>query len=215
MKNIPVNVLLVDDHQIFADGLIEMFATSNDTNIIEALNNSKRMVSVLRKETIHVVLLDLNLGKEDGFDLIPLIKKNSSACIIILSMYNDKTFVTKAKKLGAHGYLLKNSTKAQVEQILMDVHKGKTDFFEDELIDSAGTYHPVNYEDDFLKKHKLSNRETEIIVLIAKSFSSKEIAEKLSISEHTVSTHRKNIKKRMDFKTNSDIIKFAFENGLL
>ena len=215
MKHNVINVLLVDDHQIFVDGLIEMFASSSDIRIIEALNNSKRMITALRKENIHVVLLDLNLGKEDGFNLIPLIKENSNARIIILSMYNNKAFVDKSKRLGAHGYMLKNSSKARVEQVLIDVYKGKPEFFKDELIDSSDSYQPQLYADDFLKKNNLSNRETEIIVLISKSFSSKEIAAKLSLSEHTVSTHRKNIKKRMGFKTNSDIIKFAFENGLL
>ena len=219
-NNIPVQILIVDDHQIFIDGIVSLFQDEKKYNISGQAKNKKELISCLRQSVPDIVLLDLNLGNADGLTLINVIKQHSPPPkIIVITMYNEQQLIQKAFKEGVEGYILKSAGKEELTIAIDNVINGS--FYKSEALVKNLAYEEnefedkTTYPDDFLKKYNLTPRETDVLILMAKSFSTRDIAEKLCISEMTVSTHRKKIKIKLGIKNLAGIVKFAFENQLL
>lgn len=216
-----IKVVIVDDHRIFIDGIASLFVDDNEIEVAGYALNKQELIDTINDDNIDidVVLLDLNLGDTDGVDIITELRNSGfDKKIIALTMYNLPNLVKKVLSNGGDGYILKNTSKADLKEAIIEVYKGneyldnslktkKTKLKDQVTIDK--------YPDDFLKLHNLSKREYEIIILLAESYSSKEIAEALFISEQTVSTYRKNIKSKLNFKSTADIVRFVFENNLI
>lgn len=218
MQEHSYHIVIVDDHQIFIDGVASLFNENDRVKIVGSANNSKQLFELLSTKTVDVILLDLNLGNEDGLNVLKQIRlSNKTVKVIALTMYNHNSLVKKIIKADGNGYVLKNTSKSNLNNAIQQVMDGKT--FVDESLASpkeAKNEEVIfkEYPDDFMKKHNLSKREYEIIILLSESYSTKEIADLLTISEQTVSTYRKNIKAKMSFKTTTDIVRFVFENNL-
>lgn len=212
-----IRVCIVDDHQIFIDGIASLFIDDNIVDIVGHATNKTELIKLLHSISIDVILLDLNLGDIDGINILKEIKSNHyNQKIIVLTMYNLPNLVKKVKENGGDGYLLKNTSKSELKKAILAVCSGEN-YFDGELSNHAKQNSKLTFEsypDNFLKLHNLSKREYEIIILLSESYSTKEIAETLHISEQTVSTYRKNIKSKMNFKTTTDIVRFVFENKL-
>ncbi len=218
METSLTNIVIVDDHQIFIDGVSSLFVNDARFNILGSANNSAQLFSFLESCSKCIVLLDLNLGKEDGLDiLIKLRDKKYDQKVIALTMYNLPNLVKKVIECGGNGYVLKNISKSNLKEAIIKVSQGET-YLDPSLNNTKSTENKRfkfnEYPDAFLKKHNLSKREYEIIILLSESYATKEIADELNISEQTVSTYRKNIKAKMNFKSTTDIVRFVFENNL-
>lgn len=210
MKKTSYKILIADDHKIFIDGLMMIFADIQYIDIIHVATNGQEVLDILEKQTIDLAILDVNMPKPNGFDLCRIIIDNyKETKIMILSMYGDENFMNEFIRMGVMAYVLKNAGKHELLEAIEHVLAGQLYISKDlrskqEII-----------EDDFVKSLSLTKREKEIISLLAKEKSSQEIADALFISIYTVNTHRKNILHKLGIKNTAGLVKFASDNQLL
>ena len=216
-----LKAMIIDDHRLFAEGLEALLKVAKRVNVFvsEISRDGDEIYRVLTKKRIHIVFLDLNLGIKNGLDLIEPIKDLSpSTKVLVISGYEDEKFVRRAFVNGADGYLLKGSPLEELEDAIETVMSDNTfmgkgvqvtarrrDFRE---VRRSGV-HSKGYMDHFSVKHHLTKREHEILQLITQAFSNKEIAQKLFISDQTVSVHRKNIMRKLGVSNTVSLVKAA------
>ena len=212
-KNTPIEtmkIVLVDDHSILLDGLKKLIQEDDMLTVLDAVDNLPDAIRSIDKHKPDLVITDYNLGEHDGLSLVQKVKRIlPNTKFIVLSMHDESHLVKEILKEGIHGYVLKKDTKDELLEAIYAVRAGKMFLSNDinsMLVKSL-------YEPDEGKL--LTSREREILQLIAKEYSNKDIAEELFISERTVETHRKNIFRKT--KTNSivGLIKFAYANNLI
>jgi len=206
-------LVLADDHQLFIEGIRTVLQDINNIEIVAELNNGTDLLGFLSKNSVDLVLLDLNIPGQDGIKCLTAIKQlYPKTKVLILTSYNQQEIVEETKKLNAEGYLLKNSSSEKLKEIVEGVLNGTLHFpaknHEEEILKKP------YFIDDFLKKNQLTKREVDIIKLITNGLGSKQIAATLFLSEFTVNTHRKNIFKKLGVTNVAGLIKFATENGI-
>jgi DNA-binding NarL/FixJ family response regulator len=207
-----IKLIIADDHQLLIEGLISVLSEVDGIMLLEPVNDGKQLIKRLRSNAVDMVLLDLNMPNLDGIKTLEILKAEFSRIkIIVLTNYNQPQLVEKIKKLGADGYILKSSASLVLKEAIFKVSKGET-YFEKELVSEGETNH--YFIDDFMKKFQLTRREVEIIQMIEKEFTSKEIADTLYISEFTVGTHRKNIMKKLGVKNVAGLMNLAQQFGI-
>lgn len=208
---ITINIAIADDHNLFIEGLKQLFQDEVDINVKDIANNGKELLSILPNYNIDIILMDINMPELNGLDTIRFLKQSYPMIkTIILSTYNDDHLIEKAKLLGVNGYLLKTANKEELLQTIRLVHRGQSCFpyrqpKHKNIFDS---------NDNFLKQFNLTKRELEILQLIKNNFTNQQIADQLFLSIYTVETHRKNIMHKTGLKTPSALIKFIVENKL-
>jgi DNA-binding NarL/FixJ family response regulator len=209
-----VKLYLADDHQILIDGLIAFFNEITGFEVIGFANDGLTLMRELQKREPDVVLLDMNMPKLDGISALKRIKKEYPQIkVIILSNYTQSQFIKEARENGASGYVLKNGSKKELLDAIEAVTNGGL-YFETTSPDIKEEENN-RFDDDFIKKFQLTKREIEIIKLICAELSTKEISDKLFISEYTTNTHRKNILAKLQVKNSAGIINFAREHELV
>ena len=210
MTKPKIKLLLVDDHELFSDGLKSLLGTEEHLDIVGQVSDGKDVIYNVQKHTPDIVFLDINLPHRNGMDIAKEILKDFSATkVILLTMYEDQSMIKEAKKVGVQGYILKNSSKKELLQGIYVVFEGKNYF--DEKIKKDADF--IN-KDDFAKKFALTDREIEIIKAVKEGRSSQEIADLMFLSYLTIKTHRRNIHFKLGTSTTPELIKFAAENGI-
>ena len=210
MTKPKIKLLLVDDHELFNDGLKSLLAFEEHLDIVGQVFDGKDVIYNVQKHTPDIVFLDINLPHRNGMDIAKEILKDFSATkVILLTMYEDQSMIKEAKKVGVQGYILKNSSKKELLQGIYVVFEGKNYF--DEKIKKDADF--IN-KDDFAKKFTLTDREIEIIKAVKEGRSSQEIADMMFLSYLTIKTHRRNIHFKLGTSTTTELIKFAAENGI-
>lgn len=209
-KKMRMKILLVDDHIILMDGIKSLLDGVEGFEVVAAKNTAEEALEYLKNHEIDILVSDYNLPGMDGLDLVKTVKRIlPQTKIIILSQHDEVHLVKEILKEGVQGYILKKDTHRELVSAITQVSRGKI-FMSNEinqmLVESL----------NFPEEHKLlTDREREILKLIAKEYTNKMIAEALFISERTVETHRKNIFRKT--KTNSlvGLIKFSYANNLI
>lgn len=210
MKKTSYKILVADDHQIFIDGLMMIFADIDYIEVIHVAKNGQEVLDIFEKNKIDLAILDVNMPKPNGFELCQVILENyKDTKIMILSMYGDENFMNEFTRMGVMAYVLKNAGKHELLEAIDHVLKGEM-YISKDLRNKEEIV-----EDDFVKSLSLTKREKEIISLLAKEKSSQEIADALFISIYTVNTHRKNILHKLGIKNTAGLVKFASDNQLL
>lgn len=206
-----ISVLLVDDHQLFSDGLCAMLSGFSQIKVVEQVYHSP---DVFRRADHHkpdVILLDFNMPHLNGMEAArKLLAHNSANRILIISMYKEESHIEQFKKVGVKGYLLKTATVTEVVQAIECLDQGGT-WFHTEPKAYLGNNHSEDY---FMKTFRLTTREIEVLRLIRKGNSSQEISEKLFISLMTVETHRKNMCTKLNLTGKNELLRFAIEQDL-
>lgn len=208
----PVKIILADDHQLFVDGVEQILSASENFEVLAKVDNGKLLLQTLNRLKPDIVLLDINMPYMTGMEAAQIIKKSMPEIkLVFLSMYYDNKIISLAKQYGVNGFIIKNTTAADLKNALMRVMKGETVF----VMSNDFLKQPIEVkEDDFTKRFKLSPREIEIIQLIKQGKSTKEIADELSLSVFTIETHRKNIFRKLDIASVGQLISFAVENNI-
>ncbi len=201
-----LKILIADDHAIVATGVKAILDTT-EHNVLDVVSNGQEVLDVIEFTAVDLILMDINMPIMNGIECTRKVKKiNPEIKVIILTMYNQKQFIRELLEVGADGCVLKSNTGKELITAIDRVSSGKTYFDHiNEFID------PVRE----LKEYKLSEREIEVILQISEGYTSREIADRLFISEHTVKTHRKNIFRKLELKGTSQLIQFAMNNGLI
>lgn len=209
-----INIVLVDDHKIFREGLQSLMKEEKDLNIAGQACNEQELMAILQETPIDLILLDVTMEGASGIDITKNIKKIfPKVKILAFSMHDEKEYVIRMLEAGAAGYLLKNTGK---DEMLTAIHAvaGGDSFFSHEISEmllrqvtkSPGHEH---------SKHPLSKREAEVLKLIAEGYSNPEIAEKLFISIRTVDTHRRNILDKLRLKNTAGLVRYAIRQGFV
>ena len=207
-----INVLIADDHQLIIDGLKTIMEDAEDIQIVAEAKDGYQVLKVLEETPdIHVILMDINMPKLDGLDCTRQVHKRfPEVKVIALTQYSEKRFVKRMIKNGASGYILKDSERDVLIKAIRTVHEGEK-YFCDRLSFQLASQE-LKMQDTKSLFPKLSERETEILKLICREFSSQEIADQLFISFHTVESHRANLMLKAGAKNTAGLVRWAVEN---
>lgn len=205
-----MKVFLVDDHAIMLDGLISLLQTDTEMKVVGSAGTVEGAMDFLKMNHIDILVTDYNLPDDDGLSLVRKVKRLwPEIKILVLSMHSESHLVKEILKEGINGYVLKKDSKEELINALYAVKKG--DLYVSNEINKMLVRNLHQPDEQKL----LTEREREILKLIAKEFTNKMIAEALFISERTVETHRKNIFRKTKTSSLVGLIKFAYANNLI
>ncbi len=204
-------ILIADDHAMFRDGLASLLSSNRNWEIAKKVSDGLEVLRALETERFDVILLDINMPGMNGIDTAEIVRqKYPQVKVLMLSMFNDIKNIQKVIKAGAHGYLLKDSSKKELVEGITTVLEGGT-FFVDQVKEVL--IHGLRSENSF-NEVKLTDREKDILELICLELTTQQIAQKLDVSTHTVETYRKNLLAKTGAKNSVGLLKFALENKL-
>ena len=210
-----INILLADDHQILIDGIKAMLENEADLNVVGTASHGLQVLEMLKKFEVDVLLLDLQMPVMDGLEtILHALKIKPDLKILILTTNDEGSIITSIFKKGAMGYLLKNTSKENLINGIKDAYAGKkvlSSHLTSKMIES------LNEKPKVLKGQipQITKRELEVIRLIAKEYTTQQIADTLYLSINTVATHKRNLFVKMDVKNSVGMVKKAGDWGLL
>lgn len=201
-------VLLADDHALVRSGLRALLETQLDIQVIGEADDGVSAVTACAQLRPDVVLMDLGMPGQGGIRATEDITKQWPLTrVVVLTMHNDIAYVRLARLAGAAGFVLKQALATDLVNAIREVRLGKLHFPpESEMPSPKAGLGPLEL---------LSDREREVLSLIALGHTTPEIARKLSIGEKTVETHRAHITEKLELRTRADLVRFALEHGLL
>ncbi|NBP67954.1 MAG: DNA-binding response regulator [Cytophagia bacterium] len=209
-----IRVLIVDDHALFAEGMKSIFKTEDGIEIVGHTTNGHEVISILETTKADVILMDIDMPVIDGIATMELLKSRGIVTpILMLTMHQSMKQIRKALEKGAQGYILKDANKPELMEAIGTVSKMKN-YFHPKISDQVFDY-LRGKKGSQANSSELSEREIEIIRCVAEGNNSREIANKLFISEFTVKTHRRNIMHKLHVKTSAELIHVASEKGII
>jgi len=217
----PVNVIIADNQPIFVEGLKSVLTgngTGHQAIQVEAcFYSGSEIVNYLKLKQTGLLILDISMPDLDGLKAISEVKQFSpNLHILILTGYDDPKLVKAAFKSGADGYLLKSSDTNEIFHAIGEIVEGNTYIGKGlALMESKPVRQEAFFEGKFAQKHGLTKREMEILRHIGLAMNNKNIANKLYISDQTVSVHRKNIMRKLGVNSTNTLIKIAYDNNLV
>ena len=207
-----IKLIIADDHELFRKGLAELLRKHDGIKIVKSVADGLEFMALVNSPfEADIVLLDITMPNMDGFQVLKELKNpNSDIKPIVISMHNDGNYIAKCAKMGAYGYLLKNTDEDELILAIRTVGNGKK-YFGAEISEKM-----INFmSTQSISENVLSNKETEVLGLIAKGLTTKEIAAKLFVSSRTIETHRANILKKLEVKNSAELIKKATKMNLI
>jgi DNA-binding NarL/FixJ family response regulator len=209
-KVVLTRVVLVDDHAILMDGIKSILEKDSEIQVVCQASSADQALEFLKSNATDLVITDFHMPGMDGLSFIRILKRTlPDVKIMVLSMHDEMHLVKEILRVGVQGYLLKKDSHIELLTAIRDVRQGK--LFLSNEINKLLVHNLQNPDEGKL----LTDREREILKLIAKEFTNKAIAEELFISERTVETHRKNIFKKTGTSSLVGLIKFAYANNLI
>lgn len=203
-----ITVLIADDHKLFRQGMVAMLGEAKSIKVIGEAADGFEALELLAELQPNVLLLDIEMPKIDGFEVLKKLKKSSlKTKVLALTMHSSAEFIKNIVKAGAAGYLKKDSDKELLLNAIQEVY-------------NKGSYYPPETTHLVLqslqernKGELISPREKEVVTLIAEGMTTKEIAEKLFLSKHTIESHRQNILLKLDIKNSAELVRYAIKRG--
>lgn len=209
----PLRVLLADDHRIMREGLRQLFGLMPDIEVVGEATSGAEVLDALREFEIDLLLLDMTMPGISGDDLITRIRSHYPTLpILVLSMHEEPQIAQRALKAGANGYLTKDQDSQTLLSAVRKVSSGGR--FIDPLLaermafEVSGVTRRADHEN-------LTNRELEVMRLLAKGLRVGDIAQKLALSDKTISTHKSRLMEKMGFGTSVELVRYALDNGLV
>jgi DNA-binding NarL/FixJ family response regulator len=209
-------IVIADDHHILLDGLKAMLQKQKEVEVVGLYDNGQKLFDDLNNTAPDVAIVDINMPGMNGEQLTSKIKEfYPSVQVIALSMYDDATHIMDMIEAGVSGYLLKNVNDKELLDAIRIVANGKM-YFSSEVSEKITTLVIRQQKKlDQPEEPRLTERELEILKLIASEYSNAEIANTLFISERTVETHRKNMLRKTNNKTIVGLLKYALEKQII
>lgn len=205
-------IVIIDDHIIFIQGLSLLIESDKSFSVTGSATNSHDGLELIKKENPDCVIVDLNLGEEDGLELIKSITvKFPKTKILVLSMMQERYYSERCLAAGAKGYVMKDAAADTVIRALKTVLQGKIWLSEEEqkrYIDSHFK-EPQQKQDSKSLMDNLSDRQLQIMRLIGQGNGTLEIAQMLSISTKTVDAHKEQLKKKLNCSTSQELLRLA------
>lgn len=205
-----MKIYLTDDHAILLGGLIKILSTEEDFEVVGSAGNVAETLDDLTRLNVDLLITDYNLPDDDGLTLVRRARtKYPSLKIIVLSMHDEAHLIKEILKEGVDGYILKKDSHEELVNAVRAVKNGRVYLSSDVNTMLMKGLHSND------EQRLLTDREREILKLIAREYTNKQMAEELFISERTVETHRKNIFRKTKTNNLVGLIKFAYANNLI
>jgi len=209
-----INLLIADDHKLVIDGYVSILKEVENMHVMGTASNGKEVLTLMETSKPDVVLMDINMPVMDGIETTKNIKlRRPKTKILVLTMYNDSALVKKLVALGVDGYILKNCTKKTLIDAIETVITGRP-YYDKEITKTILN----RFQQTSQTKAgpvQLSQRELQVIRLIALGSSTRDIAKELNLSAHTVKTHRRNINQKLDIHSPAGLVQYAYKNKLV
>lgn len=205
------SVIIIDDHPLFSRGLAQLIETQGNFKVIGMAKDINEALTLLNNMTPNLAIVDLNLGQEDGLELIKdIIIIHPKTKILVLSMHEERFYAERAIKAGAKGYIMKEEAESQVINAIQTVIHGEIYLSEKEKNRIENLNKDIQGK-TFDTISELSDRQFQIFTLIGKGLGTGEIANKLNLSIKTIDTHKENIKTKLHCKTSAELRQMAIE----
>ncbi|MCB0669885.1 MAG: response regulator transcription factor [Saprospiraceae bacterium] len=218
---LPLRIGLVDDHKILMDGMEALLSMQGDYSILFKVDRGEKLLSRTDLSEIDLLVMDINMPDMDGIDALRSLSKTAfQGYCIILSSYDDLHLVNEAIQAGARGYITKNSATEYLEEAIRAVENGEIYYSPDVRERILKSFSKSNIDlaeenSESAMLRQLTERELEILKLIAQQYTSEEIGKKLFIAKSTVDTHRKNLINKLKVKNAVGLGLFAKRQGLV
>ncbi|KAF0174485.1 MAG: LuxR family DNA-binding response regulator [Limisphaerales bacterium] len=210
-------IVIAEDHHVVRDGLRALLAAQKDFQLVGEAADGLEAAQLVEKLQPDVLVLDLTLPRLHGLEVARQVKKSSPKTrVLILSMHANEAYVLEALRNDAAGYLLKDSTGAELVRAVRDVVAGRR-YLSGSLSELAIQAYIQRKTTDTAQDmyEALTDREREVLHLAAEGLNNPDIARKLFISPRTAETHRANVMRKLNFKTQTDLVRFAIRRGIL
>ena len=208
------SVIIIDDHPLFSRGLAQLIETQKSYKVIGMAKDRMEAITLLNNTKPDLAIVDLNLGHEDGLELIKdILIQRPSTKVLVLSMHDERFYAERALKAGAKGYIMKAEAESQVINAINTVMNGEIYLSQSEkqrLVEISKGLH-TDRIDSFDTISTLSDRQLQIFTLIGKGLGTVEIASKLNLSIKTIDTHKENIKTKLHCASSAELRQMAIE----
>ncbi len=219
MNQLPIKVLIIDDHQLIIDGLKSLLQDEKDIVFVGGVNSMAQAIEFINEHKVDVALADINMPGGSGIETTRKLKEiDPDIKVLALTMHEDVNMITQMAEAGASGYILKRTNMNEVLEAIRIVSENGSYLGRDVqsiLLENLRVKQPQQAQVNKDAPARLSTREREILELIAAEYSTIDIANKLFISERTVETHRRNILTKTKTKTVVGLVRYAIANGII
>ncbi len=215
----PITVYIADDHQIVLKGIASVIQLDPELEVVGSTTDSKKIIEEVCRIKPRVLVLDMVMPDIPGVEIIRSVRQMRSlqTRVIVFTMHKDVGYVAQAMQEGAHGFVVKDVDTAHLIEAIKTVARGKQylspPFTQQKIKDYLDQLQNGKDEEDILEK--LTRREREVLIFVARGTTNNEIAQTLGISVRTVERHRYNMMKKAKFRNEADVIQFAIRRGLI
>jgi DNA-binding NarL/FixJ family response regulator len=213
-------VYIADDQTLFRKGMSRLVKSFSSVKEVKEAANGKELMALVKEQQPDVILMDLEMPVMDGVEATEkIIAKYPDIKIIVLSMHDTQQHIFYLMEIGAHAFLLKNAEPEEVKKAIESVIKH--DFYQNKIVIEAlrkGAIDQRRQKQErpmFRETAPLSDREKEVVQLICRELTMKEIGDKLALSEKTIQNHRARILDKLNVRNTVGLVKYAYESGLI
>ncbi len=215
----PIRVLIADDHAVLRAGLRALLQTQEDLEVVGEAEDGYQALEQAERLSPDVLLLDVSMPRMGGLEVIRRLKERAPQIrILILSQHADLSYILKGIQEGADGYILKRSAADVLLEAVRSVHQGKPyidpSLVTPELVEALITHREGREDASGAPPDLLTEREREILALVAEGMTNRQIAHYLGISVKTVEVHRSNIMRKLGLYSQAELVKYAIRHGL-
>lgn len=208
-----ITIMIVDDHTLIRETWSFLLGRNEGFEVIAEVGDGQQAIEIARDKRPNIVLLDINMSPLNGFDILKMIRKLSPGSkVIAVSMHSQPSYAKKMLRLGARGYITKNSPRQEMLDAIKEVYGGQIYICQE--VKNIISVQMLGEDEAMPGLNQLSEREIEVINLIREGLSSKEIASRLNIAIKTVEVHRHNILKKLKVKNTASLINYINASGL-
>jgi two-component system invasion response regulator UvrY len=208
-----IKLIIADDHPIVREGLKQIIADSQHFTVSDEAGDGPELLDKVRKEDFDVIILDLKMPGMDGLDVLKQLKiEKPRIPVIILTVHPEAQYAFRILRAGASGYLTKESVSAELITAIRKVQRGGK-YISPNLAEKIAF--ALDADSEKMLHETLSDREYQVMYMIASGKTVTEIAEEINLSVKTISTYRARILEKMNMKTNAELTRYAFQNSLI
>ncbi len=216
MRNSPYRVIIADDHSLIRKGLKTIIELESDIQVIGEAGDGKELMTFLRQDQPDLIVMDISMPLVNGIDAVrEVVEKYPRVRILMLTMHRDSQYFYNAISAGAHGYLMKDDSDTELLTAIRTVQSGKT-YVSPQLSSEVTNEMILAFRDHRdMPIIQLTDREREVLQLVVKGHTSKQMAEILCLSPRTIDHHRAKLLKKFKMKKTVDLVKYVVRNSIV